>query len=129
MLFNNSSVPIQDVAWKTCRERWTIEKDGERESGKPILVALHDDDDDDERIHLIERLLSVCLCLSLSLYINISIIVSDLKLRNFFRNIETIFGENDLYFKFCLFTESSKEFVQKKIAPPKLEAIHLFANF
>ena len=25
-----SSVPIQDVAWNTCRERWTIDTDGER---------------------------------------------------------------------------------------------------
>ena len=28
----NSIVPIQDVAWKTCRERWTIETGSERES-------------------------------------------------------------------------------------------------
>ena len=26
----NSSVPIQDVAWKTYRERWTIEMGDER---------------------------------------------------------------------------------------------------
>ena len=27
------SVPIQDIVWKTSRERWTIETDGERASG------------------------------------------------------------------------------------------------
>ena len=41
----NSSVLIQDVAWNTCRERWTIEKNEERGSGKSVLVAWHDDDD------------------------------------------------------------------------------------
>ena len=30
----NSSVPIQDVARKTCRDRWMIETGGERKSGK-----------------------------------------------------------------------------------------------
>ena len=43
----NSSVWTQDVAWKTCRKRWTTETNGERESGKSVLKALHDDDDDD----------------------------------------------------------------------------------
>ena len=41
---NNNYVPIQDVAWKTCRERWTIETNGKRGSGKSVLVAQHDDD-------------------------------------------------------------------------------------
>ena len=40
----NSSVPIQYVAWKTYRERWTIEKSGERGSGRPVLMVRHDDD-------------------------------------------------------------------------------------
>ena len=44
---NSSSVPIQDVAWKTSRERWTIEGDGERGLGRSVLAARHDDDDDD----------------------------------------------------------------------------------
>ena len=44
----NSSVPIQDIAWKTFRERWTIEKGGERGSGRSMLAARHDDDDDDD---------------------------------------------------------------------------------
>ena len=35
----NSSVPIQDVALKTYRKRWTIEKGGERESGRSVLMA------------------------------------------------------------------------------------------
>ena len=41
----NSSVLIQDVAWKTDRDRWTIETSGERESGKSMLAARHDNDD------------------------------------------------------------------------------------
>ena len=41
----SSSVLIQDVDWKTCRERWTIETSGERGPGKSVLVARHDDDD------------------------------------------------------------------------------------
>ena len=31
-LINKNFVPIQDVAWKTYRERWTIETGGERGS-------------------------------------------------------------------------------------------------
>ena len=41
----NSSLPIQDVAWKTSRERWTIETGGERGPGRSVLATLHDDDD------------------------------------------------------------------------------------
>ena len=44
----NSSVPIQNVAWKTYREQWTIETDGEKGSGRSVLAARHDDDDDDD---------------------------------------------------------------------------------
>ena len=43
-----SSVTIQDVAWKTCREQWTIETGGDRGSGKSVLAAQNDDDDDDD---------------------------------------------------------------------------------
>ena len=39
----NSSVPIQNIALKTSRERWTIETGGERGSGRPVLAAWHDD--------------------------------------------------------------------------------------
>ena len=42
----NSSVSIQDVAWKTFRERWTIERGGEKGSGRSVQAARHDDDDD-----------------------------------------------------------------------------------
>ena len=45
----NSSVAIQDVALQTYRERWTIEKDGGRGSGRYALVMQHDDDDDSEK--------------------------------------------------------------------------------
>ncbi len=40
----NSSVPIQDVALKTYRERLTIEKGGGRGSGISALIAQDDDD-------------------------------------------------------------------------------------
>ena len=42
----STSVPIQDVALKTCWEQWMIEKGGERGSGISTLMAQHDDDDD-----------------------------------------------------------------------------------
>ena len=42
----NSSVPIQNVALKTYRERWMMETDGKRWSEKSVLAA-HDDDDDE----------------------------------------------------------------------------------
>ena len=41
----SSSVPIQYVVLKTCRERWTIEMGGERGSGKSVLAARYDDED------------------------------------------------------------------------------------
>ena len=42
----NSSVLIQDVALKTCRKQWTIEKGGKKESGISVLMVWHDDHDD-----------------------------------------------------------------------------------
>ena len=42
-----SSVLIQDVAWRICRGRWTIETGGKRGSRKSMLAARHDDADDD----------------------------------------------------------------------------------
>ena len=44
----NSSVPIQYVALKTYRKRWTTEKSGRRGSGRSVLMVRHDDDDDDD---------------------------------------------------------------------------------
>ena len=44
----NSSVAIQDVALKTYRKRWTIERGDGRGSGISVLMAWHDDDDDDK---------------------------------------------------------------------------------
>ena len=35
----NSSVSIQDIAWKIFRERWTIETAGDRGSGKSVLAV------------------------------------------------------------------------------------------
>ena len=46
-------MPIQDVAWKTCRERWTIETNDERSS-----AARHDDDDDGDDGFIWRSLLS-----------------------------------------------------------------------
>ena len=42
-----SFVPIQYVALKTSRKRWTMETAGERGSGRYVLVVRHGDDDDD----------------------------------------------------------------------------------
>ena len=39
-----SSVRTHDVAGKTCRKRWMIETDDERELGKSVLAARQDDD-------------------------------------------------------------------------------------
>ena len=44
----NSSVSIRNVALKTCRKRWTIEKGGGRGSGISVLMVWHDDDDGDD---------------------------------------------------------------------------------
>ena len=41
----NSSVPIQDVSWKTCWERWTIETSAERGSEKSVQIARYNDED------------------------------------------------------------------------------------
>ena len=46
---HNSSVPLQDVAMKTYRERCMIEMGGGRKSGRSVLAVRHDDDDDDDR--------------------------------------------------------------------------------
>ena len=42
--YTHSSVPIRDVALKTCQKRWTIEKGGEKGSGISVLMVRHDDD-------------------------------------------------------------------------------------
>ena len=41
----NSFVLIQDLAWKTCRERWTIGKMAKERLLKTLLAARHDDND------------------------------------------------------------------------------------
>ena len=41
----NCSVPIQYVAMKTSRERWTIETGSDRGSVRSVLATRHDDDD------------------------------------------------------------------------------------
>ena len=42
----SDSVPIQDVALRTCWKQQMIEKGGERGSGMSVLMARHDDYDD-----------------------------------------------------------------------------------
>ena len=42
----SSSVQIRDVALKTCRKKWTIEKGGEKGSGISVLMARQDEDDE-----------------------------------------------------------------------------------
>ena len=42
----SGSVPIRDVALKTCQKQWTRGRGGERGSGISVLIAQHDDDDD-----------------------------------------------------------------------------------
>ena len=37
----SSSVPIQDIALKTCQKQWTIEKGGEKESNSSIFTQLN----------------------------------------------------------------------------------------
>ena len=44
----SSSVWIQDVALKTCQNRWMIGRSGERGSGISLLAVRHDGDDDDK---------------------------------------------------------------------------------
>ena len=46
----SSYVRIQDVVLKTCLERLTIGRSGERWSGISVLPARHDDDDDESQI-------------------------------------------------------------------------------
>ena len=51
----NSSVPMQDVALKTCWKQLTIDKGGEKGSGISVRMARHDDDDDDEATNQEEK--------------------------------------------------------------------------
>ena len=41
----SSSVRIWDVALKTCQKRWTIGRNGKRESGISVLAAWYEDED------------------------------------------------------------------------------------
>ena len=62
----NSSILIQDVAWKTYQEQWMIGMSGRRGSGKSVQVAHHDDDDDDIYIY-------ICVCVYIYIYIYVYI--------------------------------------------------------
>ena len=44
----SSSVPILDVALRTCQKQWTIRRGGKGGSGISPLIARHDDDDNDD---------------------------------------------------------------------------------
>ena len=52
----NSSVPIQDIDWKTSWERWMTETGDERESGRSMLAVWHDDDDDEIELKVLQYL-------------------------------------------------------------------------
>ena len=52
-----SSVPIEDLAWKTFREQWMIEMGGDWVLGRSVLAAQHDDDDD-EHLHMVTAVLT-----------------------------------------------------------------------
>ena len=39
-----NSVPIRNIAQKTCQKQWMIEKGGERGSGLSVLIVRHEDD-------------------------------------------------------------------------------------
>ena len=56
----------KDVAWKTCRERWTIRTSDGRGSGKPVLAACHDDADAQVRMCVYVDLWSISLTQTLS---------------------------------------------------------------
>ena len=44
-LINNKFVLEQDVAWKTCRERWSVMMNGERGTRKSVLASRYYDDE------------------------------------------------------------------------------------
>ena len=44
----SSSVPIWDVALKSCWKKWIIEKGDEKGSGLSVLMSRYDDNDDDQ---------------------------------------------------------------------------------
>ena len=45
---NSNSVPIRDLALKTCQKQWAIGRVGARGPGISALIAQHNDDDDDD---------------------------------------------------------------------------------
>ena len=60
-----SSVLIQDVALKTYREWWMIEKGDRRGLGKSTLAAWHDDDDDEVFLFDTNNLLNLLILLAI----------------------------------------------------------------
>ena len=42
----SSSMPILDVALRTCQKQWTIRRGGEKGSEISVVIARHHDDDD-----------------------------------------------------------------------------------
>ena len=45
----SSSVPILDVALRTCQKQWMIGRGGERGSEISVLIVQHDNDDNEYR--------------------------------------------------------------------------------
>ena len=75
----NRSVPIQDVALKTCRKQRTIGKGGEKGSG----ISVRHDDDDDLLNFIIFTFINACINEYMYKYICMNIYVSKV-------NLETI---------------------------------------
>ena len=61
--FINSSVPIQDIALKTQRDRWMIETSGKRRSERSLLAVQHDDDDKEIYIFFFYKFKSMEACM------------------------------------------------------------------
>ena len=78
----NSSVPIQDVALKTCWEQWTIETGGERGSARSVVAGHDDDNDDDDDIYIyIYICVCVCVCVFKSVYFGSTLLIKHVLLK------------------------------------------------
>ena len=102
----SSSVPVQDVALKTCRERWTIETCGERGSGRFVLAAWHDDDDDDE-IGILETMQNsyertIWKMWIWTLFPNLHPTQVDMPLKTIYQSVFFLMKQSIIFYKFLL---------------------------
>ena len=98
----NSSVPIQDVALKTKRKRWTIEKGGGLGSVIYVQMVRHDDDND---IYIyiyiflwIWRDMMMMMMIYMYIYIKINESMLGTLRSRFWRNCSSIVPTRDLIF-------------------------------